>query len=104
MRLGDNGSQSVRGLGDPPCGVRSFKPSEMGFVLEGQTCSEETVALAVGWGRDWGQQGRDGACCVPASYTGPGWLVTLGSEGLAFQVGRADHADLGNVHGLCLHL
>lgn len=72
MRLGDNGSQSVQGLGDPPCGVRSFKPREMGFVLEGQTCSEETVALAVGWGRDWGQQGRDVACRVPASYTGPG--------------------------------
>ena len=35
---------------------------------------------------------------------GPGRLVTLGSERLAFQAGHVDHADFGNVHGLCLHL
>ena len=72
VRLGDNGSQSVWGLGDPPCGLRSFKPGEMGFVPEGQTCSAETVALAARWGRDWGRPGRDGACRAPVSPTGPG--------------------------------
>lgn len=60
--------------------MRSFKPREMGFVLEGQTCAGETVALAVGWGQGLGAveeelgEGR----CLP--HLGLGRVVTLGQK------------------------
>ena len=79
MRLGTNGSQSIRGLGDPACGVRSFKPREMGFVLEGRTCWRHCgFGSGVGQGLGAAEEGcGEGRCLL---RLGSGRVVTLGQE------------------------
>lgn len=85
-----------------PC-LRSEVFAERDGVCTGRSDCWRDCGLAVGWGRDWGQQRRGAGRTVPAAFgLRPGG--DAGSGGLAFQVGHIDHADFGNVHGLYLHL